>query len=239
AYGAVILDELFSLPADARGLDRHARPVIIVKEESGARRAILVQEVIDSRDVVVKPLGRYLPKMQGVVGATILGNGSVAPVIDLPELLQKNKTSSRPGASHISHSTQHKHDRLPCVLVVDDSLSARRSLSQFVQDLGMEVRSARDGMEAVAVIEARKPDLVLVDMEMPRMNGLELTSHIRGTPATANIPIIMITSRSSAKHEAVAQQRGVNHFMVKPFAEDELARYMHTFLERDKCNMPA
>ncbi|HED35196.1 MAG TPA: response regulator, partial [Gammaproteobacteria bacterium] len=117
------------------------------------------------------------------------------------------------------------------ILVVDDSLSARKSLAQFVQDLGLEVRTARDGMEAVSLIEAHRPDLVLVDMEMPRMNGLELTSHIRANTDTQNMPIIMITSRSTEKHKTTAYNRGVNHYMVKPFEEDELAIHIQDALE--------
>jgi chemosensory pili system protein ChpA (sensor histidine kinase/response regulator) len=124
-----------------------------------------------------------------------------------------------------------KVSRLPYVLVVDDSLSARRSLAQFVQDMGMDVRTARDGMEAVSLIEARPPDLMLVDMEMPRMNGLELTSHVRASSNTNTMPVIMITSRSTDKHRAAAMEKGVNHFMVKPFIEEELAQYINDALD--------
>jgi len=100
-----------------------------------------------------------------------------------------------------------------------------------VQDLGLDVRTARDGMEAVSLIEARQPDLILVDMEMPRMNGLELTSHIRASANTSDMPVIMITSRSTDKHREAAIKKGVNHFMVKPFAEDELAQHINDVLD--------
>ena len=107
-------------------------------------------------------------------------------------------------------------------LVVDDSLSARRALAQAVEDAGLEVRTARDGLEAVAMIETHRPDLLLVDLEMPRMNGLELTSHVRGRDATRTLPVIMVTSRSTAKHRRGAQAVGVNFYMTKPFADEEL-----------------
>ncbi len=119
----------------------------------------------------------------------------------------------------------------PYVLIVDDSLSARKSLAQFVQDMGLEVRTARDGLEAVSLIDARKPGLVLVDMEMPGMNGLELTSYIRASDGLRELPVIMITSRSTDKHRQVAMDKGVNHFMVKPFIEDELASHINLALK--------
>ena len=232
AYDLVMLDALLKLPLDRRNIDRNARPILLVKDESGSKTAIMVQEVLDSRDVVVKNMGGYIPKIKGIIGATVLGDGSVSPVIDLPELLYDK--SSYQQHTHIkslykSDATQARE--LPYVLVVDDSLSARRSLSQFVQDLGLSVRAARDGMEAVSIIEASKPDLLLVDMEMPKMNGLELTSHIRATPGLKYLPIIMITSRSTDKHRKAAMDKGVNHYMVKPFNEDELSEQINRLLE--------
>jgi chemosensory pili system protein ChpA (sensor histidine kinase/response regulator) len=227
-YHAVYMDNLFNLGADRRNIERSMRPILIVKDDLGGRRAVLVQDVLDSRHVVVKPLGMYLPRMNGVVGSTILGDGSIAPVVDLPELLLQSASS---GVSHIRAINSDKTSTARrYVLVVDDSLSARRSLVQFVRDMGYEVREARDGMEAVSMIEQHKPGLVLADLEMPRMNGLELTAHIRANAETADLPVIMITSRSSDKHRSAAMGRGVNHFMVKPFTEDELEQHIHALL---------
>ena len=228
-HKAVIIDDLFNLGHDRRLIDRSQRPILLVRDELGGQTAILVQSIVDSRHVVVKPLGDYLPKLHGVVGSTILGDGSVASVIDLPELILTaggHKLEIAFNAERVLHPVR----ALPCVLVVDDSLSARRSLMQFVQDLGYEVREARDGIEAVSMIDLRRPDLVLADMEMPRMNGLELTSHIRTNYDASTLPVIMITSRSSDKHRQAATERGVNHFLVKPFAEDVLAEQINSIL---------
>lgn len=107
-------------------------------------------------------------------------------------------------------------------LVVDDSLSARRSLAQFVTDMGMDVRTARDGFEAISVLEQRRPVLMLVDLEMPRMNGLELTAHIRSRQETCDIPVIMITSRTTDKHRRMAASAGVTAYLNKPWSDDEL-----------------
>jgi chemotaxis protein histidine kinase CheA/ActR/RegA family two-component response regulator len=230
SYRAIIIDSLFNLDHDRRTIDRSQRPILIVKDEIGAKTAVLVQDIMDSRHVVVKPLGIYLPKLTGVVGSTILGDGSVAPVIDLPDLLQRSSMNSVEFDLSYAHTDTSQRKAAPYVLVVDDSLSARRSLMHFVQDLGFEVREARDGIEAVSMIDIHRPDLVLVDMEMPRMNGLELTSHIRTNYDAASLPVIMITSRSSEKHRVAAMERGVNHFMVKPFAEEDLAQQINSIL---------
>ncbi|MBI3188784.1 MAG: response regulator [Gammaproteobacteria bacterium] len=230
SYNAIIIDSLFKLDHDRRTIERSQRPILLVKDEIGNKTAILVQDIMDSRHVVVKPLGLYLPKLTGVVGSTILGDGSVAPVIDLPDLLQHSNLRSVEYNLMYDHKDTSHRKAAPYVLVVDDSLSARRSLMHFVQDLGIEVREARDGIEAVSMIDIHRPDLVLVDMEMPRMNGLELTSHIRTNYDASTLPVIMITSRSSEKHRVAALERGVNHFMVKPFAEEELAQQINSVL---------
>jgi len=105
-------------------------------------------------------------------------------------------------------------------------LSARRSLAQFLQDAGYEVRTARDGLEAVDMLNALEPQVLLVDLEMPRMNGIELAGHVRSVPRLAAVPIIMITSRSAAKHRQEAQAAGVDVYLTKPFAEDELLDHL-------------
>jgi len=231
-YNTIMIEKLFNLAEDRRDFERDNRPIILVKDDIGITTALLVQEVIDSRDVVVKSMGPYIPKITGLIGATVLGDGSIATVVDLPELKQSSEISGENNLNNITfkETSTQVHVKLPYVLVVDDSLSARKSLAQFVEDLGHEVRTARDGMEAISLIEKREPDLVLVDMEMPRMNGLELTTHIRASENTHNIPVIMITSRSTDKHQKVAIDKGVSHYMVKPFDEDELATHINMSL---------
>ena len=226
------LNALFNLPHDRREQGRSAPPVLLVREETGGLHAVMVQELLDSRDLVVKNLGQYIPKLPGIVGATILGDGSVAPVLDLPELLRAKTAALRlpmiSQSSIESTTTSTPHRRI--VLAVDDSLSARRSLAQFVQDAGFEVRTARDGLEAIEIINGKTPDLVLADLEMPRMNGLELTAHLRANQATHTLPVIMITSRSTAKHRHEAEVAGVDVYLTKPFMEDELIEQMHRLL---------
>jgi chemosensory pili system protein ChpA (sensor histidine kinase/response regulator) len=228
-YEARKLDIMLNLQPDRQDEERQSSPVLLIEEESGTKTAILVQEVLDSRDLVVKPLGQYVPHIIGVMGGAILGDGSVTPVLDLPELLHAQNVAPLITQTSDAHSKESKRT-LPTVLVVDDSLSARRSLAQFIRDLGYDARTAQDGFEAVAIIEDRHPDIILADLEMPRMNGLELTSHVRAQDGTKDIPVIMITSRSTEKHRQQADRAGVTAYITKPFSEDALMEHIETAL---------
>jgi chemosensory pili system protein ChpA (sensor histidine kinase/response regulator) len=211
------------------------QPALLVELAADRLCAVLVPSVLDTVDLVVKPLGAFVPRAVGVVGATILGNGSVAPVVDLPDLLRagaREQPVNRHAAAHAVSEPGSNKLQQPTVLVVDDSLSVRRSMEQLLRDSGYAVRLARDGMEAVAMIEADQPDLLLVDLEMPRMNGMELTAHVRNRAQTRGLPVIMITSRSTEKHRKQAETAGVNHYMTKPFADEVLLAQMDTLLKR-------
>ncbi len=222
-YSATTLASLIGLRRKQHTNGSKASTVLIVQSDGGAQ-AVFVDSVLDSRDLVIKSLGHYLPKLRGIAGATILGDGSITPVLDLPELLRV------PGSAAFELDTLPAQEEiaqpvgggLPYALVVDDSLSARRALAQFIGDSGFEVSTARDGLEAIDLINAKRPDIILVDMEMPRMNGLELTNHIRANSGTKRLPIVMITSRSTEKHRRQAIAAGVNRYFTKPFAEEEL-----------------
>jgi chemosensory pili system protein ChpA (sensor histidine kinase/response regulator) len=226
-YPARLLDSLLTLARDERGEEREPRTAILAQSADGPV-AIMVQEVIDSRDLVVKGLGRYLPKVRGVMGATILGDGSIAPVLDLPELLRS------PARVEVAETYERRSTRpavdpsIPTALVVDDSLSARRSLERVMGDSGYKVRTARDGMEAVEMLKRLTPDVLLVDLEMPRMNGLELVSHMRAAADAPRVPVVMITSRATAKHRDQALAAGVDIFLTKPFSEDDLLGHVNT-----------
>jgi chemosensory pili system protein ChpA (sensor histidine kinase/response regulator) len=221
-YEVTPIQSLLNLPPDRRKEEREPRAALLVQDEAGVRRIVTVQEVIDSRELVVKKMGRYLARIRGVMGATILGDGSVTVVLDLPEMLQVPVQMSARPEPEMGATAERSVQKLPSALVVDDSLSARRALTQFLQDAGFEVRAARDGLEAATLLQSMRPNILLVDLEMPRMNGLELATHVRSQPATRDLPIIMITSRSTEKHRSQAQAAGVNAYLIKPFSEVEL-----------------
>ncbi len=221
------LSQLLQLPAR----QHQAKAILLIRQQSGDLLAIKVDELNDSRDVVVKKLGPYVPRLPGIIGAALLGDGSVSPVLDLADLLEQRQTlnwlqqhelSAEPSAG-VNASVAYT------VLVVDDSLSARRTTAQIVRDAGFVVHTALDGLDAIQKINEVAPDLLLVDMEMPRMNGLELTAHIRARSWPKRMNIIMITSRSSEKHRQQALQAGVDDYLVKPFNEDQLLQKISSY----------
>lgn len=222
------LEDLIDYPGDRRLTDRETRPALLIREED-INKVVYIQEVVDSRELVIKSMGKYMNNIHGIPGATILGDGSVVPVLDIPDLLRSSIRGQETTDHDISEHTGI-NTSLPTALVVDDSLSARRALAQVVRDAGYDVRTAKDGIEAVEIIDKKTPDILLVDMEMPRMNGMELTAHVRANPETANIPVIMVTSRSTEKHREQASSAGVNVHLTKPFTEDDLLDHITKLL---------
>ncbi len=191
--------------------------------------AILVEMIVDGRDLITKDMGRYVRGVRGVAGAAILGDGVIAPLLDVPEMLRARVSigsAARPGAAAAKKVEQTR------ILVVDDSLGVRRSLMQLIGDSGLECQAANDGLEAVQSIDSFRPHLVITDLEMPNMNGLELTAHLRKRTDTRDLPIIMITSRSQAKHRAQAEQAGVSVYLTKPYADAELMGHVEQLVER-------
>lgn len=182
--------------------------------------AVMIEQVISNYELVVKNLGRYVKDISGIAGVALLGDGGVVPVLDLVELLN----SHRLGKQHVIHrtNTDRKKDKLAKVLIVDDSLSVRKSLSQLVEDAGYEAILARDGIDALEVMQKTSPNLILTDLEMPRMTGIELTAHVRANSENKNLPIMMITSRTMSKHQEQAKKAGVDTYITKPFSEDDL-----------------
>jgi chemosensory pili system protein ChpA (sensor histidine kinase/response regulator) len=198
------------------------RPLLLVQGEREAY-AVVLEEVLDNRYLVVKRLGRYVPQLAGIIGGAILADGSIAGVVDIRELLRRSSDGNQRALQDIARTGGVDRGlELPTVLVVDDSVSARRSLSELVSDAGYRSVTAVDGLDALASIDREKPTAVLMDMEMPRMNGLELAAHLRAAPATSEIPLIMITSRSTEKHRRQAEIAGVDRYFTKPYQEDKL-----------------
>jgi len=224
SYPALPIEKLLNTFVERRAEERLSRTAIVYGTETGTT-AVMVEKILSSGDLVVKGLGDYVPNIPGILGVTLLGDGIVAPVLDIAELLRHPESLSASTGRYTREI--YAPVKLPTALVVDDSLSARRSLAQFMQDAGYEVRQARDGIEAMDIIMTHKPDLLLSDLEMPRMDGLELTGHIRANSSTVDIPIIMITSRAAAKHREEALASGVNIYLTKPYAEDELLEEIH------------
>lgn len=200
----------------------HTRPKVIV--ELGLQRyAIVVDRVQDSRELIVKSMGQYLQHVHGVSGASLLGDGTVVPILNVGELVSDPLAVSA-AAVRMAEEARRQARR---VVVVDDSLSVRKSLIQLFEDAAFEVRAAGDGLEAIRVIDEFLPHAVCTDLEMPNMNGLELTQHLRQKAGTETMPIIMITSRSMDKHREQAMRAGVDVYVTKPYVDADLLQKMH------------
>jgi chemosensory pili system protein ChpA (sensor histidine kinase/response regulator) len=219
AHPMVVLADVLGLP-HAPESDEVERPILIVN--LGDRRiAVAVDEIVESRDAVVKTLGGHLRHVQGVTGATLLGDGAVVLILNPADLARE---VARPRAARsVSSKLAGGHDPYT-VMVVDDSLSVRHVLSGLVRKAGWNVLQARDGVEALEVLQraARNPDVILLDIEMPRMDGYELTSTLRGQDGYRDIPIVMLTSRAGDKHRQKAFALGATDYLVKPYQDDVL-----------------
>ncbi|MEI8301776.1 MAG: response regulator [Burkholderiales bacterium] len=207
-----------------------AEAVLVVRGHDGEAVALIGPALAQTRRVVLRPLPSWLPRLPGVEGACVLGDGSAAAVIDLPQLLAAGGMRAPRDAA--LPATLPEAPRAPLCLVVDDSVSVRRATEAFVQDLGLRALGAGDGLEALARARAEVPALAIVDLEMPRMNGLEMVRALRADAQLRGVPVIMITSRASEKHRRLALEVGVDAFLTKPYTEDELAAEIRACLER-------
>jgi chemotaxis protein histidine kinase CheA/CheY-like chemotaxis protein len=199
------------------------RNLVLVDSETGPI-GVLVDAVLDANELVTRPTGRWLKRIPGVAGIGLTGNGSVIPLLDIAELARSPRDHAmRAAAEARSAATELRRSR---VLVVEDSMSVRRAVATLLEDQGYDVTQARDGLEAVKAMEAARPDALLTDLEMPNMNGLELTAHVRSRPELASLPVIMITSRSMDKHRRQAMASGVNVYLTKPYTDQELLQHV-------------
>ncbi|MBS9779362.1 MAG: response regulator [Moraxellaceae bacterium] len=193
-------------------------PVIIVKNQTGQNVALQVDEVIGSRiEVVVKPLGKQLSRITGISSATIMGDGSIMLILDLIALIR-----NAPMRKISKINPQNTADTHKKILVIDDSVTVRKVTSRFLKREGFDVIVAKDGVDALKVLLEYTPDIILLDIEMPRMDGFEVATQIRHNERLKNIPIIMITSRTGDKHRKRAVEIGVNNYLGKPFQENVL-----------------
>lgn len=220
------LTPLTGYPAAPASTERFAAmPKLLIRTIDGSK-AILVDRLIDSRSVMVKSMGKYLPRVHGISGVTILGDGTLVPLLNIPELLASPIEVS---AAADMAAAARRHVRR--ILVVDDSLSVRKGLMQLLQDAAYEVKGAGDGMDAIRVLKSFDPHLVCTDLEMPNMNGMELAQHLRLDAATQSLPIIMITSRSTDKHREQAMRAGVNIYLTKPYTDNDLLQHVRSALQ--------
>jgi chemosensory pili system protein ChpA (sensor histidine kinase/response regulator) len=193
-----------------------AVPVILVRAGEHST-ALVTDELVGSREIVVKSVGPQVASVRGISGATILGDGRIVIILDMGALV---RSEWRGRAADVSVRPT-RDDRI-FALVVDDSITVRRVTQRLLERNGMRVMTAKDGVEAMALLQEHTPDVLLLDIEMPRMDGYEVASHVRNDARLADIPIIMITSRVGDKHRARAIELGVDDYLGKPYQESQL-----------------
>jgi chemosensory pili system protein ChpA (sensor histidine kinase/response regulator) len=198
-------------------------PVVVVTL-GGRQLGFIVERLVEAREVVVKTTGTLLRRVEGLMGATLMGDGSVVLIVNpsdlaLPEAQESGGRSPAQAAQKVQHAS-----RTYDILIVDDSVSVRRVLSNLARSRGWNPLTARDGVEALELMDraAKPPDVVLLDIEMPRMDGYEFLASVRGNEAHKNLPVIMLTSRAGEKHRRKAFDLGATEFLVKPYEEENL-----------------
>ncbi len=193
-----------------------ALPVILVRAGEHST-ALVADELVGSREIVVKSVGPQVASIRGISGATILGDGRIVVILDMGALVRSEWRGRPEGAT----SRAARDDRI-FALVVDDSITVRRVTQRLLERNGMRVMTAKDGVDALSMLQEHVPDVILLDIEMPRMDGYEVASHVRNDPRLVDVPIIMITSRAGAKHRARAIELGVDDYLGKPYQESQL-----------------
>lgn len=203
-------------------------PLILIRAGDNSS-AILADELVGSREVVVKNVGPQIATVRGISGATILGDGRVVMILDLGALV-RGGWRTRVDAAPVAERT----DRRTLVLVVDDSITVRRVTQRLLERNGMRVMTARDGREALTLLADHVPDVILLDIEMPRMDGYELAAHVRADARLSHVPIVMITSRVGEKHRARAIELGVDDYLGKPYQESQLLDAIEPLVARGR-----
>jgi chemosensory pili system protein ChpA (sensor histidine kinase/response regulator) len=233
AYLPALLGDHTTVPTAQR-----YSPVVAVRA-GGRRLALHVDEVIGNQEVVVKNIGPQLSRMIGIAGATVLGSGEIVLILNPVQLVGRVDTRHAP-RPQLMHATQvgavgnivegaqpprtetNAMTTAPVVMVVDDSVTVRRVTQRLLLREGYQVVLAKDGVDALEQLQDFAPDIMLVDIEMPRMDGFDLTRNVRSDNRFREIPIVMITSRTADKHRNMAFSLGVNVYLGKPYQEHEL-----------------
>ena len=237
AYRLRYLNQILygSDPVDALAHQSSSVPVIIIRTDLGQRMALQVDMIAGSRiEVVVKPLGRQLSHIDGISAATIMGDGSVMLILDLVALMRNVSNIAKVEQQKANKSVKQAHK--PVVLIVDDSVTVRKVTSRLLERNGYEAQVATDGIDALERLQEMLPEVIVLDIEMPRMDGFEVANHIRHNPRLKHIPIVMITSRTGEKHRERAFGIGVNEYMGKPFQEQMLLDTLARFTQQAKTD---
>ncbi|WP_460821616.1 response regulator [Lysobacter olei] len=205
----------------------HLQMPLLLVRSGELRAAVTVDQIVGNREIVVKPVGPQVASIPGIFGATVMGDGSVVVILDVAPLVRRQSVMPR---DVLPAPVSVEHRRVPLVMVVDDSVTMRKVTGRVLERNNLEVATAKDGLDALERMAEVVPDLMLLDIEMPRMDGYELATAMKADPRLCDVPIIMITSRTGEKHRERAFEIGVNRYLGKPYQEPELLRNVFELL---------
>ncbi len=208
----------------------HVYTPIILMRSGTYRTALHVDEIIGNQEVVMKPMGTQLSHVPGMIGASVLGDGAIVLLINAVQLA--NREIFAAGVVKAAEIAPVDESTRKVALVVDDSLTMRKVLSRVLEREDIEVVTANDGMDAIEKLQDVTPDIILTDIEMPRMDGFEFSRYVRDNPATIKTPLIVISSRTADKHRNVATEIGVNAFLGKPVQDETLIEQVKALLPK-------
>jgi chemosensory pili system protein ChpA (sensor histidine kinase/response regulator) len=216
-------------PAKAEG--QLQMPLLLIRS-GDLRAAVSIDQVVGNREIVVKPVGPQVASVPGIFGATIMGDGRVVVILDVAPLVRRQATMPR----DVVPPPAVEARKVPLVMVVDDSVTMRKVTGRVLERHNFEVGTAKDGIDALERMVDRVPDLMLLDIEMPRMDGYELATAMKADPRLRDVPIIMITSRTGEKHRQRAFEIGVQRYLGKPYQEHELLRNVFELLAQEEAD---
>ncbi len=241
-YTIYDLAQLLGLPR-ARASDETQVPLLMTRS-GDQRAAVRIDGVVGSREVVVKSVGPQVSSVPGIFGATIMGDGAVVIILDLAPLVRRLAALRARIDAGLAEMTPAyfapepepiaEVRAKPLVMVVDDSITMRKVTTRVLERADFEVMTAKDGLDALEKLQDCVPDLMLLDIEMPRMDGYELATYMRNDSRLRKVPIIMITSRTGEKHRQRALEIGVERYLGKPYQEDELLRHAQEVVGRSR-----
>lgn len=206
----------------------HLQMPLLLIRSGDLRAAVCVDQVVGNREIVVKPVGPQVASVPGIFGATIMGDGRVVVILDVAPLVRRQALLPRDFVAVPEVPVETR--RVPLVMVVDDSVTMRKVTGRVLERHNFEVLTAKDGIDALERMAERVPDLMLLDIEMPRMDGYELATAMKGDSRLRGVPIVMITSRTGDKHRQRAFEIGVERYLGKPYQEPELVRNVYELL---------
>jgi chemosensory pili system protein ChpA (sensor histidine kinase/response regulator) len=212
-----------SLPLDSENVS------LLMIRTGEHQAAFRVSGLQGHQEVVVKPVGPQISSIPGILGGTISADGQVMIILDMGPIIRRGlERSEQPPEPEVAAK---EVARQPLVMVVDDSITMRKVTSRVLDNHSIEVMTAQDGIDAIEQLHDRVPDLMLLDIEMPRMDGYELLEHVRADARLRHVPVVMITSRAGQKHRKKARHAGANAYLTKPYQETELVEKVGEMLD--------